>query len=230
MDGKHLCMPRPWSGSRWLIATATRISSRKMATQPQYTVPLKEPHPSNHRLHTESTTTIFLPNEGAFLNPVQHYNRDMSVAVIRAWNEMRKEELEEKWRIRLERRGGKPRPKKKKSKKATEGEAKAVATETEEQKTEKDRIMEVEGDALAEVKEGEEPVAGPSNGAGIVSYIKTRLELWLICGFRANSGPLPSIFLKLLLPLVLGLSDTRKKSPTLSMSLPTTFHLLLVKR
>lgn len=104
------------------------------------------------------------------------------MAVIRAWNEMRKEELEEKWRIRLERRGGKPRPKKKKNnKKATEGETKAVATETEEQKTEKDGIMEVEGDALAEVKEGEEPVAGPSNGAGIVSYqnaLRTLADLW----------------------------------------------------
>ncbi|OXM81975.1 N2,N2-dimethylguanosine tRNA methyltransferase [Cryptococcus neoformans Bt63] len=163
-------MPRPSSGSRQLIATATRTSSRKMTTQPRYTVPLKEPHPANYSLHTESTTTIFLPNEGAFLNPVQHYNRDMSVAVIRAWNEMRKEELEEKWRVRLERRGGKPRPRKKKNKKAAEGEAKAMAIEAEEEKPEKEGTMEVEGDTLAEVKESEEPVAGPSNGAGVSKF------------------------------------------------------------
>lgn len=222
-------MPRPSSGSRQLIATATRTSSRKMTTQPRYTVPLKEPHPANYSLHTESTTTIFLPNEGAFLNPVQHYNRDMSVAVIRAWNEMRKEELEEKWRVRLERRGGKPRPRKKKNKKAAEGEAKAMAIEAEEEKPEKEGTMEVEGDTLAEVKESEEPVAGPSNGAGVVSYIKTLLEFRLTCNSRANSGRLPSTFLKLLLLLVFGPSDTPKKFPTLSMSLPTIFHLLLVK-
>lgn len=142
---------------------------------------------------------------------------------------MRKEELEEKWRIRLERRGGKPRPKKKKNKKATEGEAKAVAIDAEEEKAEKEGTMEVEGNALAEVKEGEEPVAGPSNGAGVVSYIKTPLEFRLTCNSRANSGRLPSTFLKLLLPPVFGPSDTPKKFPMLSMSLPTTFHLLLVK-
>ncbi|WVR07192.1 N2,N2-dimethylguanosine tRNA methyltransferase [Kwoniella sp. DSM 27419] len=78
-----------------------------------YTVPLSTGIPKNHTTHTESTTTIFLPKAGAFLNPVQHYNRDMSVAVIRAWNELRKEELEAKWRAKVAKRGGKPKKGKK---------------------------------------------------------------------------------------------------------------------
>ena len=54
--------------------------------------------PDTHREHSEGTTTILVPKDaGAFLNPVQEYNRDLSVAVIRAWNELRKEELEARW-------------------------------------------------------------------------------------------------------------------------------------
>lgn len=89
----------------------------KMSTsaQPPYTFPLPTGQPENHRPHTESTTTILVPNENiAFLNPVQQYNRDLSVACIRAWNEIRKSELEAKWRLRLERGKGKSKKGKKK--------------------------------------------------------------------------------------------------------------------
>ncbi|WVQ99259.1 N2,N2-dimethylguanosine tRNA methyltransferase [Kwoniella sp. CBS 9459] len=145
-----------------------------------YTVPLPDGLPKDHTTHTESTTTIFLPKAGAFLNPVQHYNRDMSVAVIRAWNELRKEELEEKWRIKLEKRGGKPRPKKKKGKgNGGKGQQKVengpgpvqaveevVATEKEEPvSTETEAKPEEESTntvVQASAETPEQPVAGPS--------------------------------------------------------------------
>ncbi|WWC61691.1 N2,N2-dimethylguanosine tRNA methyltransferase [Kwoniella dejecticola CBS 10117] len=114
-----------------------------------YTVPLKDGIPKGHTTHTESTTTIFLPKEGAFLNPVQHYNRDMSVAVIRAWNELRKEEQETKFRNKLAKTGGVPKKKKGKSKEAAKeeggGEKAAADPET-----------------LAENSLNEQPTAGPS--------------------------------------------------------------------
>lgn len=64
-----------------------------------YTVPLPGGIPDKYRPHTEQTTTILVPKANtAFLNPVQEYNRDLSVSVIRAWNDQRKEELEARWR------------------------------------------------------------------------------------------------------------------------------------
>jgi len=49
--------------------------------------------PTGYKAHTESSTTILVPDSNtAFLNPVQQYNRDLSIAVIRSWNEMRIEE------------------------------------------------------------------------------------------------------------------------------------------
>ncbi|WWD17458.1 N2,N2-dimethylguanosine tRNA methyltransferase [Kwoniella shandongensis] len=129
------------------------MSSSSTPTTTPYTVPLKEGIPPNHRLHTESTTTIFLPKAGAFLNPVQHYNRDMSVAVIRAWNELRKEELEKKWRTKLEKRGGVVKPKKGKK-----GAAKAKTEETSEE-----AALNVDEPVAEATTTGEEqPVAGPS--------------------------------------------------------------------
>jgi hypothetical protein len=49
--------------------------------------------PAGYKAHTESSTTILVPDSNtAFLNPVQQYNRDLSIAVIRSWNELRIEE------------------------------------------------------------------------------------------------------------------------------------------
>lgn len=53
--------------------------------------------PPTLKPHREQNTEILLPKEGAFLNPVQQFNRDLSVAVIRGWSELRTEELEAKW-------------------------------------------------------------------------------------------------------------------------------------
>ena len=54
--------------------------------------------PPGFRLHTENTTRILLSSDEAFLNPVQEFNRDLSVACIRVWGEELNRVKEEKWR------------------------------------------------------------------------------------------------------------------------------------
>ena len=58
--------------------------------------------PEGYTLHTENTARILLPaTDEAFLNPVQEFNRDMSVACIRVWSEEMNRVREEKWRERM---------------------------------------------------------------------------------------------------------------------------------
>ncbi len=68
--------------------------------------------PEDFTLHTENTSHILLPsNNEAFLNPIQEFNRDLSVAAIRVWSEELNRKKEERWRQALERRlkkAGKP--------------------------------------------------------------------------------------------------------------------------
>lgn len=54
--------------------------------------------PEGFRLHTENTSHILLSANDAFLNPVQEFNRDVSVACIRTWSEDLNQAKEEKWR------------------------------------------------------------------------------------------------------------------------------------
>jgi len=69
------------------------------SAQPTITVP------EGFTLHTENTSSILLPpGNQAFLNPVQEFNRDLSVACIRTWSEILNEEKEKKWRQGQERR------------------------------------------------------------------------------------------------------------------------------
>jgi tRNA (guanine26-N2/guanine27-N2)-dimethyltransferase len=61
--------------------------------------------PEGFTLHTENTSHILLPsNNEAFLNPVQEFNRDLSVAAIRIWTEELNKKKEERWRQTRERR------------------------------------------------------------------------------------------------------------------------------
>jgi tRNA (guanine26-N2/guanine27-N2)-dimethyltransferase len=61
--------------------------------------------PEGFTLHTENTSHILLPsNNEAFLNPVQEFNRDLSVAAIRVWSEALNKTKEERWRQARERR------------------------------------------------------------------------------------------------------------------------------
>jgi N2,N2-dimethylguanosine tRNA methyltransferase len=61
--------------------------------------------PPGYKLHTENSAHILLPDtDDAFLNPVQEFNRDLSVASIQVWAEQRDAIKKEKW---LERQKGK---------------------------------------------------------------------------------------------------------------------------
>ncbi|KAI0093858.1 tRNA methyltransferase [Irpex rosettiformis] len=91
---------------------------------PQITVP------EGYTLHSENTAHILLPNDnGAFLNPVQEFNRDLSVACITTWGQQRNEVRKKKqisaqeWRLK---RGDKGRKTKKKARTA-EAEQDATA-------------------------------------------------------------------------------------------------------
>ena len=64
--------------------------------------------PEGFTLHKENTSAILLPaSNDAFLNPVQEFNRDLSVACIRTWGDRMNAEKERKWRQGLERRAKK---------------------------------------------------------------------------------------------------------------------------
>ncbi|PIL24070.1 hypothetical protein GSI_13821 [Ganoderma sinense ZZ0214-1] len=79
--------------------------------------------PEGFTLHKENTSAILLPaSNDAFLNPVQEFNRDLSVACIRTWGALMNEEKERKWRQTSERR----------AKKADVGAHKAKKAKTEE--------------------------------------------------------------------------------------------------
>ncbi|KAF9013853.1 tRNA methyltransferase [Cyathus striatus] len=54
--------------------------------------------PDGFILHTENTSSILVETGEAFLNPVQEFNRDLSVACIRVWSEELNESKELKWR------------------------------------------------------------------------------------------------------------------------------------
>lgn len=61
--------------------------------------------PEGFTLHTENTSHILISSkEEAFLNPVQEFNRDLSVACIRVWSEELNREKEVKWKQSQERR------------------------------------------------------------------------------------------------------------------------------
>jgi tRNA (guanine26-N2/guanine27-N2)-dimethyltransferase len=64
--------------------------------------------PEGFKLHTENTSHILLPSTNeAFLNPVQEFNRDTSVACIRVWSEELNRVKEKKWKERqLKKAGG----------------------------------------------------------------------------------------------------------------------------
>jgi len=65
--------------------------------------------PPGFTLHSENTTHILLPGDnGAFLNPVQEFNRDLSVACIRVWSEEWNRAKEVKWRAVQEKKAKKP--------------------------------------------------------------------------------------------------------------------------
>ncbi|KAJ7449848.1 N2,N2-dimethylguanosine tRNA methyltransferase [Mycena latifolia] len=63
--------------------------------------------PEGFTLHTENTSHILLSSNEAFLNPVQEFNRDTSVACIRVWSEELHNSKKAQWRLAREKRAQK---------------------------------------------------------------------------------------------------------------------------
>lgn len=65
--------------------------------------------PDRMRLHTENTSHILLAANEAFLNPVQEFNRDTSIACITVWSEELNRTKEERWKKSQERKANQKR-------------------------------------------------------------------------------------------------------------------------
>lgn len=62
--------------------------------------------PTGYKLHTENSAHLLLPDSNdAFLNPIQEFNRDLSVACIRVWAEEEEEKRKSRWTRAQERKG-----------------------------------------------------------------------------------------------------------------------------
>ena len=93
-------------------------SSASISTKPQPELSSSAEVPEGFKLHSENSARILLPaTDDAFLNPVQEFNRDLSVACIRVWGDLREKEREVRWRQKLAReangKGGKAMKKRK---------------------------------------------------------------------------------------------------------------------
>ncbi|EAU88621.2 tRNA (guanine-N2-)-methyltransferase [Coprinopsis cinerea okayama7 len=60
--------------------------------------------PEGFVLHTENTSHLLLEANAAFLNPVQEFNRDLSVATIRVWSELLNQKKEEQFKRNQEKK------------------------------------------------------------------------------------------------------------------------------
>lgn len=67
--------------------------------------------PDGFRPHRERNATILIPVDApdAFINPIQEYNRDLSVACIKQWAVLREAKLRAKWVEKCEQEGDKGR-------------------------------------------------------------------------------------------------------------------------
>ena len=65
--------------------------------------------PDGFKLYTENTSLLISSDE-AFLNPVQEFNRDLSVACIRVWSEDMNKAKEARWRKAQEKKKAKHDP------------------------------------------------------------------------------------------------------------------------
>ncbi|RDB21077.1 tRNA (guanine(26)-N(2))-dimethyltransferase [Hypsizygus marmoreus] len=82
--------------------------------------------PDGFTLHTENTSHILLSSNEAFLNPVQEFNRDTSIACIRVWSEEMNKAKEARWRQNQEKRAKKMKEGVAKRRKVENGEAQSA--------------------------------------------------------------------------------------------------------
>ncbi|KAG7452487.1 N2,N2-dimethylguanosine tRNA methyltransferase [Guyanagaster necrorhizus] len=97
-----------------------------MSTAPSIVVP------DGFTLHTENTSHLLLSSNEAFLNPVQEFNRDLSVACIRIWSEELNLLKETRWKLGQEKKANKANARKR-QKVENGASVDVVATESAEQ-------------------------------------------------------------------------------------------------
>ncbi|KAJ4000743.1 N2 N2-dimethylguanosine tRNA methyltransferase [Lentinula boryana] len=121
------------------------MSSSVKLTPPSF------PVPDGFRLHTENSAHILISENEAFLNPVQEFNRDLSVACIRTWSEelnelKQKRRAQAKEKRALKAKGGSTR------KRQRVNESDAVAVEPESLQTSENTEPLQAGEAVVEVE------------------------------------------------------------------------------
>jgi hypothetical protein len=92
------CCLSPWNGVPCMLSLRRSLGNiRKMATE----------IPQGFQRHTERRATILIPTDApdAFINPIQEYNRDLSVACIKQWATEREGKMRGKWVEKHEREG-----------------------------------------------------------------------------------------------------------------------------
>ncbi|KAG6879979.1 hypothetical protein C0992_008572 [Termitomyces sp. T32_za158] len=119
-----LCRSQVKTASLFTSVSALRrlSASRFISGRQKFSMASNIIVPDGFTLHTENTSHILLESNQAFLNPVQEFNRDTSVACIRVWSEELNRSKGERWRQNQERR----------TKKQKEGVSKKRKAESEE--------------------------------------------------------------------------------------------------
>lgn len=91
------------------MLVARRSASRALASLAHiHTAAMPERAvPDGFQRHAERAATILIPVDApdAFINPIQEYNRDLSVACIKQWSADREAKLRAKWVDKHEREG-----------------------------------------------------------------------------------------------------------------------------
>lgn len=107
-----------------------------------------KPVPNGFKVHTESSTSILFASKSTsavapvFLNPVQEYNRDLSILAIRTWSEQRQQEKELAWQTSVKKRWAK-----RKAKSAAVASASNAVADTDGEGASKRRKVGEEGEA-----------------------------------------------------------------------------------
>jgi len=203
------------------------------------------PVPDGFVVHTESTTSILFASPSTssksseptsasgpapvFLNPVQEYNRDLSVVAIRSWSEIRQREKRAVWEESLKRRREKKRGKEAATK-GEEEEGKGKKRKAEDGKAVEGESKEAE---KKEVKEESEPAVKVEEVSPRASYFLSELADEIQECSRNTKSRLTNrqstnlLFLKLFQRLDSEQSDTRKRSHY-SGKLHKLFHSLAI--
>lgn len=84
---------------------SVRSIIRELLTKANKLNIMDKPVPDNYRLTKENSANILVPisetsDNKAFINPIQEFNRDLSVAAIRVWSEIVRAEKSAKFKAK----------------------------------------------------------------------------------------------------------------------------------